>query len=36
VKNALTAFRESRYRFKELLISLVRAPQFSEGSAQTQ
>jgi len=34
VKNAVTAFRESRYRFKELLISLVRSPEFLEGSAQ--
>jgi hypothetical protein len=27
------AFRESGFKFKELLIALVRAPQFLEGSA---
>src|SRR6266540_3764529 len=31
VRTAVAAFRESRFRFKELLIALVRAPQFLEG-----
>jgi Protein of unknown function (DUF1592)/Protein of unknown function (DUF1588)/Protein of unknown function (DUF1595)/Protein of unknown function (DUF1587)/Protein of unknown function (DUF1585) len=34
VKSVSTAFRESGFKFKELLIALVRAPQFLEGSAQ--
>jgi len=34
VKAVSTAFRESGFKFKELLIALVRAPQFLEGSAQ--
>ena len=31
VRNTVAAFRESRFRFKELLIALVRAPQFLDG-----
>lgn len=31
VRTTVAAFRESRFRFKELLIALVRAPQFLEG-----
>ena len=34
VRTTVAAFRESRFRFKELLIALVRAPQFLEGIAQ--
>jgi hypothetical protein len=34
VKTVSAAFRESGFKFKELLIALVRAPQFLEGSAQ--
>ena len=34
VKSVSAAFRESGFKFKELLIALVRAPQFLEGSAQ--
>jgi len=34
VKTASAAFRESGFKFKELLIALVRAPQFLERSAQ--
>ena len=30
IKNAFTAFRESGFRFKELLVALVRSPQFLE------
>ena len=31
VRSAVAAFRESRFKFKELLVALVRAPQFLEG-----
>jgi hypothetical protein len=31
IRQALTAFRESGFKFKELLIALVRSPQFLEG-----
>jgi hypothetical protein len=31
IRSASAAFRESRFAFKELLIALVRAPQFVEG-----
>ena len=31
VRRAFAAFRESRFQFKELLIALVRAPQFLDG-----
>ena len=31
VKTAFTAFRESGFRFKELLVALVRSPQFLDG-----
>jgi hypothetical protein len=31
IRQALTTFRESGFKFKELLIALVRAPQFLEG-----
>jgi Protein of unknown function (DUF1592)/Protein of unknown function (DUF1588)/Protein of unknown function (DUF1587)/Protein of unknown function (DUF1595)/Protein of unknown function (DUF1585) len=31
IRNSFAAFRESRFRFKELLIALVRAPQFLDG-----
>ncbi len=31
VRNTFAAFRDSRFRFKELLIALVRAPQFLDG-----
>jgi hypothetical protein len=34
VRTTLTAFRESRFKFKELLVALVRAPQFLEGVPQ--
>jgi len=34
VRSAVAAFRESRFRFKELLVALVRAPQFLDGLAQ--
>jgi hypothetical protein len=34
VRTTFTAFRESRFKFKELLIALVRAPQFLEGVPQ--
>jgi Protein of unknown function (DUF1592)/Protein of unknown function (DUF1588)/Protein of unknown function (DUF1587)/Protein of unknown function (DUF1595)/Protein of unknown function (DUF1585) len=34
VKSVSAAFRESGFKFKELLIALVRAPQFLEASAQ--
>ena len=34
VRSAVAAFRESRFRFKELLIALVRAPQFLDGLTQ--
>lgn len=33
VRSTFAAFRESRFRFKELLIALVRAPQFLDGIA---
>jgi hypothetical protein len=32
IKNAFTAFRESGFKFRELLVALVRSPQFLEGS----
>jgi Protein of unknown function (DUF1588)/Protein of unknown function (DUF1592)/Protein of unknown function (DUF1585) len=31
IKNAFTHFRESGFHFKELLVALVRSPQFREG-----
>jgi len=31
IRSAFAAFRESRFKFKELLIALVRAPQFQDG-----
>jgi hypothetical protein len=31
VKSALAVFRESKFQFKELLVALVRAPQFLDG-----
>jgi hypothetical protein len=31
IRRALTAFRDSGFRFKELLVALVRAPQFLDG-----
>jgi len=31
IKTAFTAFRESGFRFKELLVAFVRSPQFFEG-----
>jgi len=31
VRSAVAAFRDSRFKFKELLVALVRAPQFLEG-----
>jgi len=31
VKEAFTAFRESGFKFKELLVALVRSPQFLDG-----
>jgi hypothetical protein len=31
IRSAFATFRESRFKFKELLIALVRAPQFLEG-----
>jgi uncharacterized protein DUF1592/uncharacterized protein DUF1588/uncharacterized protein DUF1595/uncharacterized protein DUF1587/uncharacterized protein DUF1585 len=34
VRNTVAAFRESRFKFKELLVALVRAPQFLEGVTQ--
>ena len=34
VKSVSTAFRESGFKFKALLIALIRAPQFLEGIAQ--
>ena len=34
VKSVSAAFRESGFKFKELLIALVRAPQFLEGTTQ--
>ena len=34
IRSLSMAFRESRFRFKELLIALVRAPQFLEGVVQ--
>ena len=34
IKTSFAAFRESRFRFKELLIALVRAPQFLDGLGQ--
>jgi hypothetical protein len=34
VRTTVTAFRDSRFRFKELLIALVRAPQFLDGLGQ--
>jgi Protein of unknown function (DUF1592)/Protein of unknown function (DUF1588)/Protein of unknown function (DUF1595)/Protein of unknown function (DUF1587)/Protein of unknown function (DUF1585) len=34
LKSVTTAFRESGFKFKELLIALVRAPQFLEGTTQ--
>jgi hypothetical protein len=34
VKSVAATFRDSGFKFKELLIALVRAPQFLEGSAQ--
>jgi hypothetical protein len=34
IRSLSTAFRESRFRFKELLIAVVRAPQFLEGVAE--
>jgi hypothetical protein len=34
IRQALTTFRESGFKFKELLIALVRSPQFLEGLAQ--
>jgi Protein of unknown function (DUF1592)/Protein of unknown function (DUF1588)/Protein of unknown function (DUF1595)/Protein of unknown function (DUF1587)/Protein of unknown function (DUF1585) len=33
VRSAFAAFRESRFKFKELLVALVRAPQFLDGVA---
>jgi hypothetical protein len=32
IKTAFTAFRDSGFKFKELLIALVRSPQFVEGA----
>ena len=32
IKTAFAAFRESGFRFKELLVALVRSPQFLDGS----
>ena len=34
VKNAVTVFKDSGFKFKELLIALVRSPQFLEGLPQ--
>jgi hypothetical protein len=34
IRTSFAAFRESRFRFKELLIALVRAPQFLDGLGQ--
>jgi hypothetical protein len=34
VRSTVAAFRESRFKFKELLVALVRSPQFLEGVAQ--
>jgi len=34
IRSISTAFRESRFKFKELLIAVVRAPQFLEGVTQ--
>jgi hypothetical protein len=31
VRNTFATFRDSRFRFKELLVALVRAPQFLDG-----
>jgi hypothetical protein len=31
IRTSFTAFRESKFRFKELLIALVRSPQFLDG-----
>jgi len=31
IRTAFNAFRDSGFKFKELLIALVRAPQFREG-----
>jgi hypothetical protein len=31
IRKAFAAFRESGFRFKELLVALVRSPQFLEG-----
>jgi hypothetical protein len=33
IRTSFAAFRESKFRFKELLIALVRAPQFLDGIA---
>jgi hypothetical protein len=34
IRTSFTAFRESKFRFKELLIALVRSPQFLDGLTQ--
>lgn len=34
IRRAFTIFRDSGFRFKELLVALVRSPQFMEGSQQ--
>ena len=31
IKAAFTAFRETGFRFKELIVALVRSPQFLDG-----
>ena len=35
VRRAFTAFRDSGFRFKELLIALIRTPQFLDGVPQS-
>jgi hypothetical protein len=35
VRNTFTAFRESGFKFKELMVALVRSPQFLEGLDET-